>query len=375
MDVFVRPGTTSDFAGPVFVIDQVDPAGGRFDESKVMLGYDTREDAERAYRDSYTPDWRGMGKITQMDVPTFKRWINEGDTTKPASESGLGTLVAEPDITAKGGRPFLTRGAAQRAATLHGNADVEPADGGFVARPRTGQPPREAPAPSAADFARGARRDFLQVVRQAGGIRPELAADIYGDRAHLANRRAPGLFRQGGMDADRLVEAMQQAGYLPMEGDTVDLAGTAMDRVREALEGEAVYSLEQMDEAARRAYAERQAERFSDAKDKNKLAEDLFGAIDAMPADTTMQELAAQFDAAVYLSEQGITDAPTQEAIIERASIKPTETPEHSSKPLSPKQRRLVGGTMAILGALRNSQEREAMEQAQEVIAKAARKD
>lgn len=275
VDVFVRPGTTSDFAGPVFVIDQVDPAGGRFDESKVMLGYDTREDAERAYRDSYTPDWRGMGKITQMDVPTFKRWINEGDTTKPASESGLGTLVAEPDITAKGGRPFLTRGAAQRAATLHGNADVEPADGGFVARPRTGQPPREAPAPSAADFARGARRDFLQVVRQAGGIRPELAADIYGDRAHLANRRAPGLFRQGGMDADRLVEAMQQAGYLPMEGDTVDLAGTAMDRVREALEGEAVYSLEQMDEAARRAYAERQAERFSDAKDKNKLAEDL----------------------------------------------------------------------------------------------------
>lgn len=140
VDVFVRPGTTSDFAGPVFVIDQVDPAGGRFDESKVMLGYDTREDAERAYRDSYTPDWRGMGKITQMDVPTFKRWINEGDTTKPASESGLGTLVAEPDITAKGGRPFLTRGAAQRAATLHGNADVEPADGGFVARPRTGQP-------------------------------------------------------------------------------------------------------------------------------------------------------------------------------------------------------------------------------------------
>lgn len=321
VDVFVRPGTTSDFAGPVFVIDQVDPAGGRFDEAKVMLGYDTREDAERAYRDSYTPDWRGMGKITQMDVPTFKRWIDEGDTTKPASESGLGTLVAEPDITAKGGRPFLTRGAAQRAATLHGNADVEPVDGGFVARPRTGQPPREAPAPSAADFARGARRDFLQMVRQAGGIRPELAADIYGDRAHLANRRAPGLFRQGGMDADRLVEAMQQAGYLPMEGDTVDLAGTAMDRVREAMEGEAVYSLEQMDEAARRAYAEQQAERFSDAKDKNKLAEDLFGAIDAMPADTTMQELAAQFDAAVYLSEQGITDVPTQEAIIERASI------------------------------------------------------
>ncbi|MGE8688640.1 MAG: LPD38 domain-containing protein [Achromobacter sp.] len=326
VDVFVRPGTAADFGGPVFIIDQVDPARGGFDESKVMLGYDTREEAERAYRDSYTPDWRGMGKITQMDVPTFKRWIGQGDTTRPAADSGLGTLVSEPDITAKGGRPFLTRGAAQRAATAHGNAEPVQVDGGFVARPRTGQP--AAAAPAAAEFGRAARRDFLQMVRQAGGIRPALAADIYGDRAHLANRRAPGLFRNGGMDADMLVEAMQQSGYLPMDGDTVDLAGTAMDRVREALEGEAVYTLEQMDEAARRAYAEREAERFSNAKDKNKLAEDLFGVIDAMPADMTMQELAAQFDAAAYLADQGITDVSTQEAIIERASIQADGDPD-----------------------------------------------
>ncbi|WP_338619046.1 LPD38 domain-containing protein [Achromobacter sp. E1] len=322
VDVFVRPGTSPNFSGPVFVIDQVDPGHRGFDESKVMLGYDSREDAERAYRDSYTPDWRGMGKVTQMDMPTFKRWLADSDTTRPAAESGLGTLVYEPDITAKNGRPFLTRGAAQRAATAHGNAEPVPVEGGFVARPRTGQAPAAEPGSTAADFGRDARRDFLQMVRQAGGIRPELAADIYGDRAHLANRRAPGLFRRGGMDADMLVEAMQQAGYLPMDGDTVDLSGTAMDRVREALEGEAVYTLEQMDEAARRAYAERQAERFSDTKDKQKLAEDIFGVIDAMPAGTTALELAAQFDAAVYLSEQGITDVPTQEAIIERASIR-----------------------------------------------------
>lgn len=322
VDVFVRPGTAPNFSGPVFVIDQVDPGHRGFDESKVMLGYDSREDAERAYRDSYTPDWRGMGKVTQMDMPTFKRWLADSDTTRPAAESGLGRLVYEPDITAKNGRPFLTRGAAQRAATAHGNAEPVPVEGGFVARPRTGQAPAAEQGSTAADFGRDARRDFLQMVRQAGGIRPELAADIYGDRAHLANRRAPGLFRRGGMDADMLVEAMQQAGYLPMDGDTVDLSGTAMDRVREALEGEAVYTLEQMDEAARRAYAERQAERFSDTKDKQKLAEDIFGVIDAMPAGTTALELAAQFDAAVYLSEQGITDVPTQEAIIERASIR-----------------------------------------------------
>lgn len=326
VDVFVRPGTSPNFSGPVFVIDQVDPGHRGFDESKVMLGYDSREDAERAYRDSYTPDWRGMGKVTQMDMPTFKRWLADSDTTRPAAESGLGTLVYEPDITAKNGRPFLTRGAAQRAATAHGNAEPAPVEGGFVARPRTGQAPAAEPGSTAADFGRDARRDFLQMVRQAGGIRPELAADIYGDRAHLANRRAPGLFRRGGMDADMLVEAMQQAGYLPMDGDTVDLSGTAMDRVREALEGEAVYTLEQMDEAARRAYAEREAERF-DKVDKEKLANDLFGVIGKMPADTTMDDLAAQFDAAAYLHEQGITNAKAREALIERAAIQTEESP------------------------------------------------
>ena len=212
------------------------------------------------------------------------------------------------------------------------------------------------------------------MVRQAGGISPDLAADIYGDRAHLANRRAPGLFRRGGMEADRLVEAMQQAGYLPMEGNTVDLASTAMDRVREAMEGEAVYSLEQMDEAARRAYAERQAERFSDTKDKQKLAEDLFGVIDAMPADTTARQLAAQFDAAVYLSQQGITDVPTQKPSSSAPQSEPTATPDSTRPTLSPKQRRMADGTLAILRAVQANQEREAMDQAQEVIARAARK-
>ncbi|MFY3305224.1 hypothetical protein ACOTEY_28990 [Achromobacter xylosoxidans] len=140
VDVFVRPGTAPDFSGPIFVIDQVDPARGGFDEAKVMLGYDTRDDAERAYRASYSPDWRGMGKVTQMDVPTFKRWLAEGDTTRPATDSGHGVLVSEPDITAKGGKPFLTRGAAQRAAAAHGGASVVAVDGGFVARPGFGSP-------------------------------------------------------------------------------------------------------------------------------------------------------------------------------------------------------------------------------------------
>ena len=52
----------------------------------------------------------------------------------------------------------------------------------------------------------------------------------------------------------------------------------------------------------------------------------------------------------------------------------PTATPDSTRPTLSPKQRRMADGTLAILRAVQANQEREAMDQAQEVIARAARK-
>lgn len=316
VDVFVRPGTAPDYAGRVYVIDQVDPSTRRFDEAKVMMGYDSREQAEQAYRDSYDDGWNGLGEITEMDMPTFKAWLKEGDTTRP---------LVEEDIQSKSGRPFVLHSTAKRAADAHGNADVvEVPGGGWVARPRrfTARP---APLtlPDRAAMGEQGRRDFLAALREGGGLNSALAADIYGDRAHQANRRAPGLFRNGGMQVDGLVEAMQQRGYIAADLDSVDAAQQAMDSVRAALEGDAVLTIEQMDADARLAYAEREAEALArgDAQMQELLVGELFGAINAQPAGTTSIQLADRFDAASYLSEQGIKDDGLKERIIERAAI------------------------------------------------------
>ena len=77
VDVFIGPWEKSEL---VFVIDQ-ETAGGRFDEHKAMLGFMNQESAERAYRCSYTPDWR-VGPVTAMTIDQFKGWLEHGDQTK-----------------------------------------------------------------------------------------------------------------------------------------------------------------------------------------------------------------------------------------------------------------------------------------------------
>ena len=89
VDVFVRPGTAPDFSGPVFVIDQLDAGGRGFDESKVMLGYDTREAAEQAYATAMrrtgaawakSPRWTcphssaGSARATRRSRPQIPEW-------------------------------------------------------------------------------------------------------------------------------------------------------------------------------------------------------------------------------------------------------------------------------------------------------------
>jgi len=86
VDVFLKPGTAEDYSGPVFVVDQMDPKTGKFDEHKVMVGYGSQKEAETAYRRSYSRGWKGMGKVTPMDMPAFKEWLKKGDTTKPVAQ-------------------------------------------------------------------------------------------------------------------------------------------------------------------------------------------------------------------------------------------------------------------------------------------------
>lgn len=73
--------------GNVYVIDQVDPKTGKFDESKVMYGFSSEQEAREAYLSNYEEGWKGLGKITEVTKEEFKKWIDSSTRkTKPFSE-------------------------------------------------------------------------------------------------------------------------------------------------------------------------------------------------------------------------------------------------------------------------------------------------
>jgi len=75
VDVFIGNGEK------VFIVDQVNKDGS-FDEHKVMLGFNTKMGATKAYNSNYEKGWTGKGAITEMGIDEFRTWL-EGDTTKP----------------------------------------------------------------------------------------------------------------------------------------------------------------------------------------------------------------------------------------------------------------------------------------------------
>lgn len=86
LDVFIKPGTPSDYTGPVFVVDQKKPGNGHFDEHKIMLGYASQDKAKRGYLANYTPGWNGIMAVTPFAMADFKAWLADGDHTRPASD-------------------------------------------------------------------------------------------------------------------------------------------------------------------------------------------------------------------------------------------------------------------------------------------------
>ncbi|MCE9926593.1 LPD5 domain-containing protein [Aeromonas media] len=96
VDVFIGDQPDSEM---VYVVDQVDPGTGKFDEHKVMMGFANEQAARAGYLANYEQGWEGLGAIKSMPVDTFKRWVKEGDTTKPVK--GLrGTGSGKADVNA-----------------------------------------------------------------------------------------------------------------------------------------------------------------------------------------------------------------------------------------------------------------------------------
>jgi len=92
VDVFIGPNPDGKKA---FVVNQIDPATGRFDEHKVMLAYDSRQEAIAGYQDNYKPGWKGLGSIVETDVDTLREWLKTEDTKKPAKKEDFKPTVKE----------------------------------------------------------------------------------------------------------------------------------------------------------------------------------------------------------------------------------------------------------------------------------------
>lgn len=91
IDMFINDAADLDsYDGNVYVVDQVNPETGEFDEHKVMYGYPSEEAATEAYLANYSKDWKGLGKVTAVPKATFDKWLESSDRkTKPFADYAI----------------------------------------------------------------------------------------------------------------------------------------------------------------------------------------------------------------------------------------------------------------------------------------------
>lgn len=91
VDVYIGPHLKSP---TVFVVDQKDADTGKWDEHKAFMGFASKQHVERAYQQAFS-DGRGkerMGHITELTADEFKKWLKDGNTTKPIKRADGGRV-------------------------------------------------------------------------------------------------------------------------------------------------------------------------------------------------------------------------------------------------------------------------------------------
>lgn len=87
VDVFIGDDHDSE---RVFIVNQINPDSGEFDEHKVMLGFGDVESARVGYLACYEAGWRGLGSVVPMDLDELKSWLRTGQLGKPAAGGEAG---------------------------------------------------------------------------------------------------------------------------------------------------------------------------------------------------------------------------------------------------------------------------------------------
>ncbi len=71
LDCFIGPDRTS---RRMFVVEQLKPRTKKFDEFKIMFGFNTIDEAREAYLANYQIGWKGLGHIHEYAIAFFHQW-------------------------------------------------------------------------------------------------------------------------------------------------------------------------------------------------------------------------------------------------------------------------------------------------------------
>lgn len=97
IDIFLSDNPSE---GNVFVVDQLNEKG-EFDESKVMYGFPSMDEARSSYLANYSPGWENrISAITEVTKDEFYKWIDSSvKKTKPFSEyKSVNSVQLAPSI-------------------------------------------------------------------------------------------------------------------------------------------------------------------------------------------------------------------------------------------------------------------------------------
>lgn len=104
VDTYIGPNPKSD---RVFVVDQIDAKTGAFDEHKVMIGFDSPEQATDTYKNAFSDNLgqARIGGLSEMSVPEFKAKLQSDNWQKPITEQK--PALAERQVPPT---PYVTKG-------------------------------------------------------------------------------------------------------------------------------------------------------------------------------------------------------------------------------------------------------------------------
>ena len=265
VDVYVGESPESD---QVVVIDQIDPATGKFDETKAMVGMSSEADAlatyDAAFSDGSGPVRRGA--MTVMTVAEFKEWLARGDTRKALAYEE----PAEPSTSAPGLAGSVQRGEPPASAPVFANeglpgADISSAEAkAMQASFNRREAARTRKRPSTP-------RDILQFIADEGGI-----SDPDGDLKQMGAERVfiPGagkMLRAAAPHPDKVRLRAEEEGYLPQGASINDLYALVDAQIRT---GQRQFSEFDRDRVAKLADAETAKDIDFYAKQVAKTAKD-----------------------------------------------------------------------------------------------------